>query len=335
MGKEGFTYDDLLSTFAQKKFFPVYLFHGEEDFLAEEATSRLIDAALTNEERGFNLDVMYGSEADARDIVSHASSFPMMAERRVVVIRDLDRLSSKELLSGYIERPSATTCLVLLSAKPDFRKKPYATAKKNAIAVEFRPLREYQLPTWIAQRFKKLGKTIDPEAGKMLVTYVSTSLREVENEIEKLSVYIGQKSFITVDDIAAVVGVSKEFNVFELQKAIGAKDMRRSTEILLRMLEAGESPTMIIIMLARYFTSLWRLCDIRRRQAPAADAGINPYFLKEYVDVLSRYSQADIEGIFEVLAGSDEQLKSSSPDPKLLLQSIIVRVIQREAISLV
>ena len=103
-----------MSAIAKKEFSPVYLLHGGEDLLIEEATNAILDAALTRDERGFNLDVLYGGEADARDVVSHASSFPMMAERRVVVVREVDKLAQAEILANYIERPLPSTCLVLV-----------------------------------------------------------------------------------------------------------------------------------------------------------------------------------------------------------------------------
>jgi len=124
VANENVTYDDLQAAMNQKRLSPVYLFYGEEDFLVDEAARRVVDVALPTEGREFNLEVIYGSETDGRDIVSRASSFPMMSDRRVVVVREMDKLVNKELLSNYIDHPLQTNCLVLLSAKPDFRKKP-------------------------------------------------------------------------------------------------------------------------------------------------------------------------------------------------------------------
>ncbi|MEK9135813.1 MAG: DNA polymerase III subunit delta, partial [Bacteroidota bacterium] len=240
MAREEFTIEDLRLALSQKKLAPVYLFHGEEDFLAEEATDLIIKTALTPEQHGFNLDVVYGNDSDARDILSHASSFPMMADRRVVVVREFDKLANKELLSTYIEEPSPTTSLVLHSVKPDFRKKPYVTAKRTATVINFERIRDNQTAAWISRRVRQQGREIDAEASKILGAYVGTSLREIQNELDKLYIFIGEKKSIDVDDIRAVVGISKEFNVFELQNAIGAMNHARSTEILTRMLDVGE-----------------------------------------------------------------------------------------------
>lgn len=326
---DGPTYDDLLASLAKKELKPVYLFHGEESFLIDEATDAVMNAALTNEERGFNLDVLYGSEADAKDVVSHVSSFPMMAERRVVVVRDVDKLANSELLAGYVENPSPSSCFVMTCAKPDLRKKLFAQAKKKGIAIEFKPLWENQIPSWIARRAQKDKREIHPHAAEMLAAYVGTSLREICNELEKLYIYIGDKKTIELGDVTAVVGVSKEFSVFELQWAIGAKDTRKATEIMERMVDAGESPIMMVVMLNRFFQSLWKLADLRRRNVPqnlyAQQTGIWS-FMDKYLQTLSRFSFSQIEEAFLLLSEVDEKLKSTQTDEKLLMQTLIVQL---------
>jgi len=331
MAKEGTTYNDLRAAIARKEFAPVYLFHGEEDFLADEAITLIVDAALTVDERGFNLDVMYGIDADARDVISHASSFPMMAERRVVVVHEFDRLSGKEIFTPYIERPSPTTVLILDSEKPDFRKKPYITAKKHGVVVECNPLREYQVPGWISDRVRMRGKTIEPDASKMLTAYIGSSLREIDNEIEKLYSFTAERRTISADDVAAVVGVSRQYNIFELQRAVGLKDVPRSTEILQRMLDAGDSPTMIIVMLTRYFAALWKLSQLQGKQGTpqqqASAVGVHPFYLKEYLEALTRFSLNEIEESFLILTDTDERLKSTSTEEEILMHLALAQIL--------
>ncbi|HCV42095.1 MAG TPA: DNA polymerase III subunit delta [Bacteroidetes bacterium] len=336
MPKDGLTIDDLRSALAQRKFAPAYLFHGEEGFLAEEATDLIIRTALSAEQQGFNLDVLYGSDADARDIISHASSFPMVAERRVVVVREVDKLVNKELLSSYLEQPSASTCLILHSTKPDFRKKPYATAKRTATVIRFEPIRDNQITGWINARVKQQGRQIDLEAAKILAAYAGTSLREIQNELDKLYSFAGEKTTISSDDIRAVVGVSRDFNIFELQNAIGAKNLSRSTEILSRMLDGGESPVFIIVMLTRFFTTLWKLSDFRRRGTTdlAGAVGVNPHFIKDYVAALGNFPASELEHSFEVLATADEQLKSTSLDPFQIMQNMILYLMKQRELAL-
>ena len=333
MAREGPTLDDLRQALKQKKFSPVYLFHGEEDLLAEEATKLVISAALTPEERGFNLDIVYGAEADARDIASHASSFPMMAERRVVVVRELDRVPNKELLSGYLEAPSETTCLILQAVKPDLRKKPFVAARRHGMVIEFRPLYDSQIAPWIAARVAAQGRTITAEAVRLLSAHVGQSLREIRNEIEKLLLYAGERKEITIDDVSAVVGASREYNIFELQRAIGGRQVGRAVLIVERMLEDGESPVMVIVMLTRFYSILWRVHDMRRRgvspQAQAAEAGLAPFQMKEFADAATRHDLTDVEQAFSALVDADEQLKSTSTDPRVVMEVLVVHLAER------
>jgi|WetSurMetagenome_2_1015567.scaffolds.fasta_scaffold81713_2 DNA polymerase III subunit delta len=333
MAREGPTLDDLRQALKQKTFSPVYLFHGEEDLLAEEATAMVIAAALSPEERGFNLDILYGAEADARDIASHASSFPMMAARRVVVVRELDRLPNKELLSGYLEHPSETTCLILQTVKADFRKKPYTVAKRNGMAIEFKPLYDSQIPAWITTQVTAQGRTIDQDAARMLATYVGQSLREIRNEIEKLLLYAGERKEIHLDDVQAVVGASREYNIFELQRAVGSRQVARAVTIIDRMLEAGEAPVWIVMMLTRFFSILWRVHEMRRRGVPAqdqaAEAGLAPFQMREFTEAAVHHDPADVERSFSALIDADEQLKSTATDPRLVMEVLVVLLTDR------
>ncbi len=332
MAKDDLTYEDVIAAVGKNEFSPVYMLYGGEDFLIEETADAILDAALTPDERGFNLDIMYGNESDAKDVISHASSFPMAAERRVVIVRDADKLSHAELLTHYIEQPSPTTCLILSCTKPDFRKKPFVNLKKKAVVVECKPLWENQIPTWISRKVKKDKREIHPDAASMLAAYVGSSLRELVNELEKLYIYTGEKKTIAVDDVAAVVGVSKEFSVFELQWAIGSCDVGKATEILERMLAQGEQPILMVAVLTRFFQTLWKLHDIRRRGTQGnqqyIQAGIFS-FSDRYAQAVGRFSVPQIEEAFLALSEVDEKLKSTSTDSKLLLQTFIVRVTRR------
>ena len=338
MAATGLTFDDLQRSLSARQFAPVYLFHGEEEFLSSEATQSVIDSALDAGERGFNLDIVYGNESDARDIILHALSFPMMAERRVVVVREMDKLGNKELLSTYIESPSPTTSLVLISTKPDFRKKPYATAKRHGSVFEFKPLYDNQVPAWVVNRVRQQGKEISTEASKLLGAHIGTSLREIQNELNKLYIFVAERKRITEDDISAVVGVSKEFNIFELQKALGLKNLHRSVEILERMLDSGENGTLIIFMLTRYFLTLWRLSELLRKgnsqSEMASIVRVNPYFLKEYADAARLFAPSDIEHAFGLLAEADEQLKFTSLDVKQVMQTLVVRLLNNSNLAL-
>ncbi len=327
------TTEDLERSLRQGQVLPLYLFTGEETFLIDEALRLIISAALDESDQAFNLDILSGDDIDARDIVARASAFPLMAERRVVVVRDVERLGERglELLSRYVDSPSPTTCLVLIAAKADMRRRVYASVRKKGMAIDFKDLPDSQLPAWIEQRVRRRKGSITQDAAKLLAAYVGSSLRDLENELEKLFLFLGGRTSITADDVAVVVGFTREYNVFELQKAVGEKNARRAAMILERILDSGERIPMLISILTSYFATLWRIADLRRRGVPdrdlAAEVRVNPYFLKEYLDVLRRFTMQEIEKAFEHLVIADEQSKSTGSNPKQIMHNLLVRLI--------
>ena len=329
--------DTFLSSIKKKEFAPVYFFFGEEDFLIDEIVDAVIAEGVETATRGFNLDIIHGSEVDGKDIVSIASSFPMMAERRVVVVKDFDRVSNKELIEPYLEHPSQSTCLILIASKPDTRKKPYPLLKKNSLGGEFGRLYDNEIPGWIERRVKTLRRAITPEAAELLQAYVGNSLRDVSNEIDKLLIAVGSKPTVELEDVEAVVGISKEFTVFELTKMVGEKNISKSVEIVERMMDSGESPQLIIVMLTRHFIIMAKLRELRVAAKSdfelAGAVRVSPFFIKEYLSQLRNYSPDAVENAFLALARADRELKSSTTDPKLIMDVLLCEIMGQAAVN--
>lgn len=318
----------------QRKFSPLYLFHGDEDFLVEQAQHNLIGAALDESTKGFNLDIVYGGNVSAQEIIALASAFPMMGERRVVVVREFERLSNKDPLLPYVENPLLSTSLLLVSARPDFRLKVFKSLQDHATVVEFKQLRESDIPGWIRRRVDSLGKQITSEACQVIQSHVSRSLREVQNEIDKLFLFVGEKKTIDADDVNSVVGMSKQYNIFELQRAIGRKDTARALEVMDRMIDVGESPIGMIVMLTRYFQKIWLLQELKQQAASqfklANSVGVSTVFISEYLDASKRFSSTDLEQCFSALLETDLALKSANRDPKLTMTLLLYALTKPE-----
>lgn len=333
MGKsstEKVSFDVILDDIKKHKFAPLYFFYGEEDFLIEEVADALIAHAVDPTTRQFNLDIVYGSDVDGKDIVARASSFPMMGERRVVIVRDFERATELDPLLPYIEHPSPSTSLFFSAAKVDLRKKVFAHLKKYAVGGEAAPLREYEIPSWIQRRAVTMGKKIAPEAAEILHGYVGTSLRELNNELEKLLIAIGTKTVIETSDVQSVVGMSREFSVFELTHAVGEKNLSKALSICARMLQVGEAPVGIVAMLTRHFGILWRVHQLNaERKTPAEMAkavGVHPYFFKEYLEDVKRYSRTAVEDALLALTRADERLKTSSGDSHVIMDVLLYEI---------
>ena len=316
---------------------PVALLYGEEDFLLEEALDALVAAALEGGDRTLSLDVVSGAETDARDIVARASSFPMTGARRVVVVREADRLGAPdlEILSAYCEAPSPASCLVLVGVKPDMRRNPFAALRKKGQATEYARVYEDRLPAWISAHARSRALTIAPEAAGLLAATAGSSLRELAGEIEKIALYIGARKEIGPADVAAVVGVSKEHTPFALQEAVGKRDATRALTILEELLNAGSAVPLIVATLTNYFLTLLKLHDLRRRGAPPAEdasrARIHPMFVGQYREALPHHGAASCERALVLLAEADRDVKSGVFGPREVLEGLTLRLCGADA----
>jgi DNA polymerase III subunit delta len=342
--------DSLETSLKHGKFDPVYFLFGEEEFLIEEALDRLIAATVDESTRSFNYDQLHGTEISTNDIIERTSAYPVMAERRVVVVKDIDRTfalrgkpDEHSPFARYMAAPAPTTLLVMTAATSDFltkgksgpgAKAPFNLIFNNAACVQYKKVYDRELPSWTAGRIKARGKDITPEAVELFVGYTGASLRTLSNEIEKLFTYVEDRKRIAIDDVRAVVGASKVYNVFELQKAVGARNLELSVEIAERMLGAGEPEQLILTMLTRYFTILWRLVELRSRTKDqnemARGLSISPFFINEYLAAVNRYTLANLRNAFEALLQADIVLKSSNMEASLVLHVMLIAIIRGE-----
>jgi DNA polymerase-3 subunit delta len=347
------TPDSLETALRHDKFEPVYFLFGDEEFLIEEALDRIVDRTVDASTRSFNFDLLFGTESSAVDLVERAMAYPLMADRRVVVVKEVDRMfalrgkpDENSAFGRYMAAPSPTTVLVMTTATSDFltkgkggqgAKAPYNLIVNNAAAVQFKKVYDREIPSWVATRIKSRGKDIAPDAVELFVGYVGGSLRVLNNEIEKLFTFVEQRKKITAEDVRAVVGASKVYNIFELQRSVGAKNLALSVEIAERMLRAGEPEPLILTMLTRYFTLLWRLVELRSRAKDqneiAKGLGISSFFVNEYIAALSRYPMPQLRNAFESLLHADIALKTSRVDPALVLQMLLIAIIKGEPLQ--
>ncbi len=328
--KEKFNVEPFISSFKKGQFAPLYFFCGEETFLIDEVVDALITHAVDPTMREFNFDLLHGNEIDGKKIVSLASSYPMMADRRVVIIKDFDKVKDKDVLEAYAEHPSATTTLVMIAHSADLRKKPYSVFKKLGIIHEASELRDYETVAWIESRMKKMKRTMEPAAVQLLFGYVGSSMRELLNEIEKVLLTIPEGSVITAKDIERVVGVSREFTPFELSNKIAEKKVAKAMEIAERLISSGESPVGLIAVLTLHFVKLWKLQDAQRQKKSDQEmlrfTYFNQFALKESLEQLKNFRPGEIENVFVLLAEADLAAKSSG-DSKLIMTKLISEIV--------
>lgn len=290
-------YNQIIADLRNKNYSPIYFLEGEEPFFMDRISDFILENVLTEEEKGFNQSILYGKDLSIDSIMTAAKRFPMMAERQVVVIREAQNIKNIEDLASYVEKPMKSTVLVFNYKYKtiDKRKKLYKALQKNGIYFESKPLYENKIPAWISDYLKEKNLGIDPRAAQMITDFVGSDLQRIVNELEKVTISLVPGTSIMPEDVEKNIGISKDYNVFELQKALGNKDILRSNKIINYFIDNEKQNPMVVIIgnLATFFRKILVYHAIENkndRNAVAQKLGINPFFINDYSNAASKYS---------------------------------------------
>jgi DNA polymerase-3 subunit delta len=287
---------------------------------------------VTPEIRDFNLDIFYGSEVNASRIIDSATSFPLMAPYRVVMLREVQKLPAGDLeaLAAYAVRPSRTTYLIITLRDKDSRKKGIEALRKVGAYVECKPLYENQIVPWIQKHVRRLGMSISAPAAQLLASEVGASTSMLRSEIGKIQIYLGERKEITEEDVQAVAGFRKEYSVFSLQDAVGAKDIATALRILDNLLP-NTSAGAIISSLARYFGHLHLAHGLpaRKDQALLAEkTGVHTFFAERLQRAAQNYPPAEVGNALEVLLQTDYLLKTQGVVEMLVMRLMLIAIVR-------
>ena len=337
----GASYEDLATAFTHGRFAPLYFFFGEEGLLMDELQALAIEHAVAPHERDFNLDVVFGPEASAAAVLAQCAQFPMMAERRLVVVRGFEKLDDNARFKAYAEQPNpSATVLLLCSTKPNLSQHPYRALKQHATWAEFRALKDRQIPGWAERRFKARGVEVESGAAATLADLVGTDLRTVASEVEKLTTYVGARKRVTRADVLRAAGHSADQNPFALQDALAAGDVPRALAIADALLVAAgnrhSEAIKTVALLTAYLMRLWKLTGCLNQNVPepqlAGQIGVPPFAVADYVRAAHRWGARGLHRAFEALVAADFELKGDSRrDPRAILTLALPRVAARPA----
>ncbi|MFD2825488.1 DNA polymerase III subunit delta [Leeuwenhoekiella polynyae] len=303
---------------------PIYFLMGEEPYYIDQLADFIADNVLTEEERGFNQMVLYGRDVSLDDVVSQAKRFPMMAERQVVIVKEAQDLSrailaqsdkNKNTLEAYAENPQPTTVLVFCYKykKLDKRKKVYKAISKSGLLFESKKLYENQVGDWIRRVMTGKGYTVEPKAAHMLVEFLGTDLSKINNELEKLRLILPEGSTITPLAVEQNIGISKDFNNFELQRAIGDKDVVKAHRIINYFAQNPKDNPMVvtIALLFSFFQNLliYHGLPSKDKSSVAKALKVNPYFVGQYVDAARNYPMKKVSHVVNLLRTADVKSK--------------------------
>ena len=288
---------------------PIYFLMGEEPYYIDKISDFIEDHVLDESEKGFNQVVMYGRDVSVEEIIASAKRFPMMAERQVLIVKEAQDLSRTiEKLVPYIENPQPTTVLVInyKYKKIDKRKKLYKATAKNGLIFESKPLYENQVADWIRRVLGGKKYQAEPKAAQMLVEFLGTNLSKISNELDKLMSIVPQGTIITPDHIEQHIGISKDFNNFELRKAIGEKNILKANRIIHYFAQnPRHNPlVMTISLLNSFFTQLLIFHGLKNksREHVAKALGIRPYFVNDYSTAARYYPMKKLRKLFTFYA---------------------------------
>jgi DNA polymerase-3 subunit delta len=279
----------ILSDLKNKIYATVYFLEGEEPYYIDVISDYILEHVLNESEKSFNQTLLYGKDITLDHILTAARRYPMMAERQVVVIREAQNIRDIEELVSYVEKPAPTTLLVICYKYKtiDKRKKLYKSLQKNAVYLESKPLYEDKVPAWITDYLKTQKLGIEPKAVQMVTDHIGNNLQRIVNELDKVIFSAIPGTSITVDDIEKNIGISKEYNAFEFQKALGGRDLYKANRIVNYLIENEKSNPMqmIVGILIAYFRKILTYHSIENKSNQgelAQKLGISPYFIGDY-----------------------------------------------------
>ena len=308
-------YDQILSDIHKKNFAPVYFLTGDEPYFIDMISDTIENEALDEADRAFNQIVLYGRDVDVETIANHARSFPLMGERMVVIVKEAQDVKNLEEFEKYLDTIPETTLLVFAYKYKKFDKRKTLAKKidKKGVWFESKKLYDSNIPGWIQNYLKGEGYSITPKANQMLADYLGTDLHKIANELKKLIIALPKKKSIDDADVERNIGISKDYNGFELQNAIGSRDVLKANRIVNYFGDNGkDNPLLVtVITLYGYFTKLIKLHTTQDKSQGnlASVLGVNPFFVKDYLAAARNYPPATCIRCISILREFDLKAK--------------------------
>ena len=323
----------IISDWKKGSYKPLYWLEGEEEYFIDKVMKYAENSILNESETAFNLSVFYGKDADWAAVINACRRYPMFSEKQVVLLKEAQQMRDIDKLEAYIENPLTSTIFVVSykEKKVDGRTRLAKLLKEKGVVLTTKKLYDNQLPEWTEELVESKDLTISQKALMLLVDHIGNDLSRIENEIDKIAINLGQRKGITETDVEQYVGVSKDYNVFELQAALATKNLSKAIRII-QYFEANPKAAPIQLILPSlygFFSKVFMIYGLNTRDEKtiAASLGVNTFFVKDYLKATSVYNYADVEKLLLLL--SDYNLKSiginnsGAPDASLLKEMVV------------
>ena len=330
------TYEEIISNLQKKIYHPIYFLMGEETYFIDKISDYISDNVLTDAEKGFNQTILYGKDTEPHNIIANARRFPMMSNYQVIIVREAQNIKKIEELESYVKNPLNSTILVINYKYKtlDKRKTFPKLIDQKGILFEAKKIYDNQLPAWITSYLKNQQYSIAPQAAAMLSEYLGADLGKVVNELDKLIISLPAGTQITPDHIEKNIGISKEFNVYELQNALGERDLLKANRIVNYF---GANPSsnpipVVITSLFSYFSKIlnYHFLEDKSQNNVASVLQVHPFFVKTYVGAAKNYNIKKLVEIISILREFDMKSKgwgNLSAKPADLQREMIYRIL--------
>ncbi len=311
------SFEQIISDLKNKIYKPIYFLSGDEPYFIDLITKYISDHVLTDAEKSFNQTVLYGKDTEIHTVINTAKRFPMMANHQVVIVKEAQNIKNIDDLIHYAENPLNSTLLVInyKYKSLDKRKKLYKAINEKGILFDSKKLYDNEVPGWINAYLKNRNRSIDPGAGMLLTEYLGNDLSKIANELEKLIITLPEGEFnITNTHIEKNIGISKDYNVFELNKALTQKNVLKANRIVNYFSHnQKDNPfTMTIAMLYSFFSKTLTYHFIKNksdRRSVAATLKVNPFFVGDYEKAAKAYNPKKTVEVISLLREYDLKSK--------------------------
>lgn len=326
-------YEDLVRGIRQGNIRPLYLLFGDETFLLQEVVDLLTNAVVDPGTRDFNLATVYCRTTPPAEIVNLCQTLPFMAERRLVIAKEIEALKAADLegLVGYLRDPSPGTCLVMIANQAKYEKRQViAAVEAQGVATRFYALLDRDMPSWIENWARSRGLAIQRDAVQYVWQAIGNDLQALSNELLKTVVSLKDRKTITLEDVRTVVGDFREYSSFDLAEALGRKDLQKALDVLNRLLLEGESAIGLLGSTAWNFRRLMRAKSMEQSGTGYEEIkkklGVIFHQSAVFREQMRSYSIAELERVFEIMLAADRSLKSSGLGGRLVLERMVLEM---------
>ncbi|CAN5907834.1 DNA polymerase III subunit delta [soil metagenome] len=329
-------YLDIISDLKKKVYKPVYFLSGEEPYFIDQISDFIEKKVLDENEKEFNQTVLYGRDTDVGTIIGEAKRYPMMSDKMVIIVKEAQNIRNIEDLDSYIANPLNSTILVICYKYKtlDKRKAFPKTVAKKGVLFESKKLYDNKIPDWISAYLKDKKYTISPKSSQLLTEYLGNDLGKISNELEKLMINLPPGTEITPDHIQMNIGISKDFNTFELNDALTKKDVVKANRIINYFASnSKEHPLVLTIAsLNSFFVKLLRYHGLedKSKESAAKALGVHPFFVSDYINAARNYPMQKLKAIAGYLREYDLRSKgvdNASADDGALMKELIWKIL--------